>query len=51
MKFIRSSVLLISLFISGTVFAADYGVELSWNTDNAEQVLKTLPEQKPHLAS
>ncbi|AXN34150.1 hypothetical protein F0224_02580 [Vibrio coralliilyticus] len=46
MKFIRSSVLLISLFISGTVFAADYGVELSWNTDNAEQVLKTLPEQK-----
>ncbi|NRF30042.1 hypothetical protein [Vibrio coralliilyticus] len=46
MKFIRSSVLLISLFISGTVFAADYGVELSWNTDDAEQVLKTLPEQK-----
>ncbi|KFI11739.1 hypothetical protein F0223_11195 [Vibrio coralliilyticus] len=46
MKFIRSSVLLISLFISGTVFAADYGVELSWNTDNAEQILKTLPEQK-----
>ncbi|ANW26891.1 hypothetical protein BA953_22415 [Vibrio coralliilyticus] len=46
MKFIRSSVLLISLFISGTVFSADYGVELSWNTDDAEQVLKTLPEQK-----
>ncbi|NOI27543.1 hypothetical protein [Vibrio coralliilyticus] len=46
MKFIRSSVLLISLFISGTVFATDYGVELSWNTDDAEQVLKTLPEQK-----
>ncbi|NRF13205.1 hypothetical protein [Vibrio coralliilyticus] len=46
MKFISSSVLLISLFISGTVFAADYGVELSWNTDDAEQVLKTLPEQK-----
>ncbi|MFN3015963.1 hypothetical protein ACK1CN_08465 [Vibrio coralliilyticus] len=46
MKFIRSSVLLISLFISGTAFAADYGVELSWNTDDAEQVLKTLPEQK-----
>ncbi|ARC94263.1 hypothetical protein B6A42_21970 [Vibrio coralliilyticus] len=46
MKFIRSSVLFISLFVSGTVFAADYGVELSWNTDNAEQVLKTLPEQK-----
>ncbi|NOH60809.1 hypothetical protein [Vibrio sp. RE88] len=46
MNFIRSSALLISLFISNTVFAADYGVELSWNTDDAEQVLKTLPEQK-----
>nr|WP_224726958.1 hypothetical protein [Vibrio campbellii] len=27
-------------------FAADYGVELAWNTNDSEQVLKTLPEQK-----
>ncbi|MHA2879142.1 hypothetical protein ACXZ7R_22450 [Vibrio campbellii] len=42
-KLILLSTLTVASFSS---FAADYGVELAWNTNDSEQVLKTLPEQK-----
>ncbi|WP_104027709.1 hypothetical protein [Vibrio jasicida] len=42
-KIILLSTLTVASFSS---FAADYGVELAWNTNDSEQVLKTLPEQK-----
>ncbi|EOD9419276.1 hypothetical protein [Vibrio campbellii] len=42
-KHILLSTLTVASFSS---FAADYGVELAWNTNDSEQVLKTLPEQK-----
>ncbi|HGY9597330.1 TPA: hypothetical protein ACOJPH_005077, partial [Vibrio campbellii] len=42
-KLILLSTLTVASFSS---FAADYGVELVWNTNDSEQVLKTLPEQK-----
>ena len=40
-KLILLSTLTVASFSS---FAADYGVELAWNTNDSEQVLKTLPE-------
>ncbi|MCG9676791.1 hypothetical protein L1D31_04950 [Vibrio sp. Isolate23] len=46
MKVIKSAAIITSLLISPTVLSADYGVELIWNTNDAEQVLKALPEQK-----
>lgn len=42
-KIILLSTLTVASFSS---LAADYGVELAWNTNDSEQVLKTLPEQK-----
>lgn len=42
-KLILLSTLTVASFSS---LAADYGVELAWNTNDSEQVLKTLPEQK-----
>lgn len=42
-KLILLSTLTVASFSS---FAADYGVELAWNTNDSERVLKTLPEQK-----
>lgn len=42
-RLILLSTLTVASFSS---FAADYGVELAWNTNDSEQVLKTLPEQK-----
>ena len=42
-KIILLSTLTVASFSS---LAADYGVELAWNTNDSEQVLKTMPEQK-----
>ncbi|NOH49333.1 hypothetical protein F0262_14875 [Vibrio rotiferianus] len=42
-KLILLSTLTVASFSS---LATDYGVELAWNTNDSEQVLKTLPEQK-----
>ncbi|YCO01260.1 hypothetical protein ACB087_09580 [Vibrio sp. VNB-15] len=41
-------IILLSIFAvtSFSSLAADYGVELAWNTNNAERVLQTLPDQK-----
>lgn len=36
----------ISFLSSGTVFAADFGVELAWNTDNVKEVMDTMSEQR-----
>ncbi|RSD30280.1 hypothetical protein [Vibrio pectenicida] len=46
MKLITSTVFIISLLTSGTLYAADYGVELAWNTNDVEQILETLPNQR-----
>ncbi|MFZ8769816.1 hypothetical protein LCE44_22710 [Vibrio harveyi] len=42
-RIILLSTLAVASFSS---FAADYGVELAWNTNDVEQVLQTLPKQK-----
>ncbi|MGF1717583.1 hypothetical protein [Photobacterium chitinilyticum] len=36
----------IAFLFSGTVFAADFGVELAWNTDNVKEVMDTMSEQR-----
>ncbi|NOH78252.1 hypothetical protein F0231_00695 [Vibrio sp. RE86] len=46
MKTLTITTLIASLFTATLATAADYGVELAWNTDNAQQVLDTMPEQK-----
>lgn len=46
MKALTITTLIGSLFTATLANAADYGVELAWNTDNAQQVLDTMPEQK-----
>ncbi|KLN66803.1 hypothetical protein [Vibrio sp. VPAP30] len=46
MKALTTAALITSLFASTFTIAADFGVSLEWNTDNAEEVLNTMPEQK-----
>ncbi|OZS42475.1 hypothetical protein [Photobacterium sanguinicancri] len=41
-----ATVIFASLSVSTAVSAADYGVELAWNTDNANDVLATMSEQR-----
>ncbi|OLQ79072.1 hypothetical protein BIT28_14650 [Photobacterium proteolyticum] len=36
----------IAFLSSGTLFAADFGVELEWNTDNVQEVMDTMSEQR-----
>ncbi|MCG7588358.1 hypothetical protein [Photobacterium sp. OFAV2-7] len=36
----------IAFLSSGTLFAADFGVELAWNTDNVQEVMDTMSEQR-----
>tara|TARA_Y100001956_G_scaffold77839_1_gene88787 strand:+ start:981 stop:1643 length:663 start_codon:yes stop_codon:yes gene_type:complete len=46
MKKLSTITLISALFASISAFAADYAVELKWNTDNAQEVLDTMSEQK-----
>ena len=46
-RIILLSTLAVASFSS---FAADYGVELAWNTNDVEQVLQTLPKQKAEFS-
>lgn len=41
-----TTIIFASLSVSTAVSAADYGVELAWNTDNANDVLATMSEQR-----
>jgi hypothetical protein len=36
----------IAFLSSGTLLAADFGVELAWNTDNVQEVMDTMSEQR-----
>ncbi|WP_394126837.1 hypothetical protein [Vibrio hepatarius] len=46
MKTLTFAALIASLFTTTIATAADFGVELAWNTNDAQQVLDTMPEQK-----
>lgn len=46
MKSLTIAALFTTLFTATFANAADFGVELAWNTDDAQQVLNTMPEQK-----
>ncbi|TFH90110.1 hypothetical protein [Vibrio ouci] len=46
MKTFTFAALIASLFTTTIATAADFGVELAWNTNDAQQVLDTMPEQK-----
>ncbi|RTZ17991.1 hypothetical protein EJ063_04155 [Vibrio aquaticus] len=46
MKSLTIAALFTTLFTATFANAADFGIELAWNTDDAQQVLDTMPEQK-----
>ncbi|MFB9216462.1 PH domain-containing protein [Vibrio sinaloensis] len=46
MKKLANIALITTLFTTASAFAADFAVELEWNTDNAQQVLDTMAEQR-----
>ena len=50
MKIITLATLAASIFFSTFISAADYAVELEWNTNNLEQVLDNMPEQKAEFS-
>ncbi|MFM2587376.1 hypothetical protein [Vibrio sp. TBV020] len=46
MKAFTLATLFTTLFTATVANSADFGVELAWNTDDVQQVLDTMPEQK-----
>jgi len=46
MKTLTLVTLFTTLFTATVANSADFGVELAWNTDDVQQVLDTMPEQK-----
>ncbi|CCN36345.1 conserved hypothetical protein [Vibrio nigripulchritudo SO65] len=47
MKIMIKAIVLVGAMLSAfTVYAVDFGVELKWNTQDQDKVLKAMPEQK-----